>query len=114
PHATLHMPDTITLYPGQSQRLDPGGNCLYFSWFPAVGLNNANISNPMLQPDVNTRYVVHGTTEAGCSVTDSVEVLVKPDSYLDLPNAFVPGNGMNNTLKVLRLGDAKLKQFAIY
>ena len=114
PHATIHIPDTIKVYPGEPYRMDPAGNCLYFTWFPAVGLSNSNVSNPTVQPDVNTRYIVRGTTEAGCSITDSVEVLVVPDSHLDVPNAFVPGRGMNSTLKVIHLGDAQLKSFTIY
>lgn len=114
PKAVLSLPDTITLYPGEGQRLNPEGNCLYYSWFPPLGLTDDNASNPYAKPEVNTRYIVQGRTEAGCIVTDSVDVLVIEDSYIELPNAFTPGTGSNNEIRVLRRGDIELQQFAIY
>jgi gliding motility-associated-like protein len=53
-------------------------------------------------------------TEAGCMATDSINVVVMPDSRIDIPNAFAPGRGPNGKLKVLHLGDATLKTFAVY
>lgn len=114
PKAILSLPDTITLYPGEGQRLDPKGNCLYYSWFPPLGLTDDNASNPYAKPEVNTRYIVQGRTEAGCIVTDSVDVLVMDNSYIELPNAFTPGSNSNNVIRILRRGDIELKQFAIY
>ncbi len=114
PQAVLDVPRQIELYPGQSYQVNPGGNCTYFTWFPIVGLNDSKISNPVMTPAVNTRYIVNAMTESGCMATDSINVTVLADSKIDIPNAFAPGHGMNATLKVLRLGDAKLKSFAIY
>lgn len=115
PRALLELPDTVILYPGQGHKLNPKGNCLYYSWFPPLGLDDANTANPYAQPDVNTRYIVQGRTSAGCIVTDSVDVLVMPDSYIDVPNAFTPGAyGKNNVLHILRRGDVSLKHFVIY
>ena len=93
--------------------MDPGGNCLYYSWFPTLGLSRADVSNPLAQPIVNTRYVIQGRTDAGCVVTDSVDVIVKTDSYIEMPNAFSPGRG-RNSLRILRRGDVELKNFTIY
>jgi len=114
PRAVIDMPDSVTIYPGESYQMDPGGNCLYYTWFPPLGLNNADISNPAVSPKVNTRYIVNGRTEAGCTVTDSINVMVMNDSYLNLPNAFTPGKGGNGTLKIVRRGVADLKSFAVY
>jgi gliding motility-associated-like protein len=108
------MPDTVTIYPGESYQMDPGGNCLYYTWFPPLGLSNADVSNPRVTPAVNTRYIVQGRTEAGCSVTDSIDILVMNDSYLNLPNAFTPGNRTNGRLQIVRRGVAELKHFAVY
>lgn len=113
PGATLELPDSVKLYPGEAYQMDPQSNCLYYSWFPNVGLSSTNISNPLAQPRVNTKYYVNGTTEYGCKTTDSITVLVMPDSYIDVPNAFSPG-GLNGTLKPLHLGSAQLKKFAIF
>lgn len=114
PRAILSLPDTVTLYPGEGEKLAPEGNCLYYSWFPPLGLDDANSANPFAKPEVNTRYIVQGRTEAGCLITDSIDVLVMPDSYIEIPNAFVPGSGKNNVLRILRRGDVELKRFAIY
>ncbi len=114
PRATIDMPDSVVIYPGESYRVDPGGNCLYYTWFPPLGLSNADISNPSVSPKVNTRYLVHGRTEAGCGVTDTLDVFVKNDGILDLPNAFTPGKRSNGTLKIIRRGIADLKTFAVY
>jgi gliding motility-associated-like protein len=114
PQAILDIPREIKLYPGQSYQVDPNGNCLYFTWFPNVGITNSELSNPILKPEVNTRYIVNAMTEAGCMATDSINVVVMPDSRIDIPNAFAPGRGPNGKLKVLHLGDATLKTFAVY
>lgn len=111
PRAVLDMPDSVVIYSGEGYRMDPGGNCLYYTWFPPLGLNDDASSNPILNPKVNTRYIVHGRNEAGCSVIDSVDVLLRNDGILELPNAFTPGNG---TFRVIRRGIADLKLFAIY
>jgi gliding motility-associated-like protein len=94
--------------------MDPSGNCLYFTWFPTVGLSNPNASNPIATPLVNTRYYVTATTEAGCKATDSIYVLVHDESALNMPNAFSPGSNPNPEFKVLHLGTATLKSFRVY
>jgi len=114
PKATVELPDSVRIYPGQSYKFQPGGNCSYFSWYPPLGLNRANISNPIAQPEVNTRYFVTGITEAGCSASDSINVLVSSESLVDVANAFMPGSGTNGRFKILHLGDATLKSFEIY
>jgi gliding motility-associated-like protein len=114
PKATVFLPDSITIYPGESYQMDPEGNAAYYSWFPPVGLSKTTISNPMAQPQVNTRYFVTATTEAGCTATDSINVIVDAESIISLPNAFSPGSNPNAEFKVLRRGDASLKSFTIF
>src|SRR5690606_14840244 len=67
-----------------------------------------------VSPKVNTRYIVHGRTEAGCGVVDTLDVRIKTDGFLNLPNAFTPGKRDNGTLKIVRRGIADLKTFAVY
>ncbi|MEZ5016171.1 MAG: gliding motility-associated C-terminal domain-containing protein [Flavipsychrobacter sp.] len=114
PKAILHLPDSIRLYPKETYHMNPEGNCVYYSWFPTVGLSNPSIGNPRATPDVNTRYIVRASTEGGCMATDSIDVLVIEDSYVKLPNAFTPGNGNNATFKIVGRGAIELKSFAIY
>ena len=113
PLAVIEMPDEVTIYSGESYQVHPNTNALYFSWFPPSGINNTEISDPTFNPDVRTRYFVTATTENGCIVTDSIDVLVE-GTVIDMPNAFTPGNGINNTFKPTKRGIAQLKEFAIF
>jgi gliding motility-associated-like protein len=114
PQATFDLPDTMLIYAGKSVTMNPATNCLYFSWFPPLGLSDDQIANPVANPNVNTEYFITAQTELGCVAYDTVDVLVSYDSYLDVPNAFTPGSGPNNTLKPVHLGDVTLMYFRIF
>lgn len=113
PSAMIYLPDSVTLYPGESYQLSPETNCLYFQWFPPSGLSADNISNPIAQPEVRTRYFVTGVTEHGCTTSDSIDVLIE-ETVMGMPNAFVPGNGTNNIFKPSIRGLATLNAFKIF
>lgn len=112
--AVIDLGDSVRLYPGETYQITPQTNCTYFSWFPYEGLSNAYISNPVASPTVDTRYVVHALTSWGCAVDDSLNIYVSYESLLDVPNAFVPGNGPNNKFKILKRGIATLSDFSIF
>ncbi len=114
PRAIIEMPDSVSIYPGERYQMDPGGNCMYYTWFPPLGLSNVDVSNPWASPAVNTRYILQASTEAGCTATDSINVWVMKDSYLDMPNAFTPGSRTNGRLQIIRRGVAELKRFTVY
>lgn len=115
PRAVMHLPDSVTIYPGDVYQIQPQGNALYYTWFPPSGLDFTNVANPKASPLLNTNYVVTASTDAGCMVKDSIYIFVAPDSYIDVPNAFVPGRSGENTIfKPVHLGDATLKSFAVY
>jgi gliding motility-associated-like protein len=48
-----------------------------FTWSPAYNINNTTIANPLVSPDVRTKYYVTLTLAPGCFNTDSVLVDVK-------------------------------------
>ncbi|WP_118952204.1 T9SS type B sorting domain-containing protein [Taibaiella helva] len=112
PEAILGIPDSISIYPGESYTIDPVTNCHYFTWFPPSGLSATNVANPVAQPEVRTRYFVNAVTERGCTLRDSIDVLVK-ETVIDMPNAFHPG-GSNGVFKPAKRGIARLKSFNIY
>ncbi|XZF16013.1 gliding motility-associated C-terminal domain-containing protein [Chitinophagaceae bacterium MMS25-I14] len=114
PMAVITLPDSATIYPGDTYQLDPQGNCLYFQWFPSTGLTASNISNPVASPAANTRYFVTGKTEFGCTTRDSIDIYVSPDSYVDVPNAFSPGSAPNAILKAVHRGNVQLREFRIF
>ncbi len=113
PAAVLALPDSVNIYPGESYAMEPGGNCSYYHWFPSSGLSGDNIANPLMRPEVGTRYFVNARTEQGCRVTDSVDVLVK-ETVIDIPNAFTPGGDSNTTFKPSKRGIASLKYFKVF
>ena len=116
PDAVLDAGDTQTIFPGESAQLYANGNCSFFTWSPPFGLNYTDIKNPMASPSVSTRYFVTARTEAGCSTIDSVDVLVSPESILDLPNAFSPGSGtsLNDELRIMVRGIVSLNSFKVF
>jgi hypothetical protein len=50
-----------------------------YSWAPATGLNNPNVSNPIAKPLVTTTYTVTVTDANGCQATDDITITVAPD-----------------------------------
>jgi PKD repeat protein len=48
-----------------------------YNWFPATGLSNPNIANPMANPTVSTVYYITATSGL-CSIVDTVLVTVNP------------------------------------
>ncbi len=110
--AVLYLGEDIVLHPGESHQIYPEGNCVTFQWFPYVGLSSPYIGNPIVKPEVETRYVAHGVTEHGCATDDTINVYLE-NTVLDIPNAFVPG-GVNKELKIIKRGIATLKYFRIF
>lgn len=113
PNAVIYLPDSVTIYPGESYVLESQSNAHYFEWFPVSGIRNARVSNPEFFPEVRTRYFVNATTEQGCTVRDSIDILVNA-TVLAMPNAFKPGSGVNGVFKVEKRGIARLDRFAVY
>lgn len=112
PGAVLHLGDNIHLHPGERFQMLAKGNCVNFKWFPYIGLSATNVFDPIIEPKVNTRYFVTGTTEHGCKATDTIDVYMD-ETVLEVPNAFTP-LGINHELKIVKRGIATLKYFRIF
>ncbi len=61
---------------GSSLQLQASGANSY-QWTPTEGLNNSNISNPIVSPTQTTTYSLMGTTN-GCSSIATVQIIVHP------------------------------------
>ncbi len=114
PGGVLYLGDSVTLHPGETYHIASQTNCVYFSWWPPVGLSDSNGADPIAAPTTSTNYIVHGMTQAGCKVVDSINVRIDPTTLLGVPNAFTPGAGINNILKIIKRGMATLNHFRIY
>src|SRR5205814_8994474 len=49
-----------------------------YTWSPAAGLSNSNISNPVASPTSTTKYLVGVTGTNTCVSLDSLVITVKP------------------------------------
>jgi len=101
-----------TTIPGSSTSLTATGGTTY-TWVPATGLSNPNISNPVASPVQTTQYCVYVTNAAGC--TDSACITVDYTCKdIFVPTAFSPNNDGVNEVECV-LGDCFTDlQFAIY
>jgi len=114
PSAVIYLGDSAVIYAGESYQINTQTNCTYFSWFPTYGLSDPNISNPIASPEINTKYIVYAKTEWGCMTHDSIDIYFDPGTILALPNAFTPGESINNILYILKRGQAILHYFRIF
>ena len=114
PAGVISLPDSVRLFPGESYHLNPAGNCLYYTWFPQLYLSQDNTSDPIVTPGATMTYYVTGLTEHNCKSNDSITVFLNNDSYISVPNVFVPGNGENGKFNILHSGIASLKTFTVF
>jgi gliding motility-associated-like protein len=116
PNAILSAGADLTLYPGDVEQIILGGNCNSWAWSPATGLSSTTIMDPVVQPTVTTQYAIAGSTEYGCTTSDTIVVNVLGNSLINLPNAFSPGNGSsaNDQFRVNHNGIATLNYLRIF
>jgi PKD repeat protein len=75
---TANAGQDVSVCQGNSTQLNATGGASY-SWSPATGLSNPNISNPVASPTSTTTYTVT-VSNGNCSATDVVVVTVNPIS----------------------------------
>jgi len=113
PNVQIVNHDT-TIIIGSSVQLYATGATTY-SWWPATGLNNPNIVNPVSTPQEPMKYVVTGIGLDGCSSSDSVNININYHGVVDVPSAFSPnGDGKNDVFRVEHMTIEKIVEFRVY
>ncbi len=74
-----------TVCEGTPIQLNATGAITY-SWSPATGLSNPNISNPVATPTVTTRYIVTGINANGCTGNDTVNININSKPVITKSN----------------------------
>jgi gliding motility-associated-like protein len=95
---------TLYLYPNLDTLLISKYDKGYtnYKWSPATFLSDPAIPRPKFNGNKSILYTLTRTdTLSTCNIYDEYDVIVSPNIYLNIPNAFTPNNdGLNDILKI--------------
>jgi gliding motility-associated-like protein len=115
PIITISKNNDIDCSNSSSNLIATGGNA--YNWTPTNGLSNSSISNPTVQINQTTTYVVKVTSVNNCIAVDSITVYVsnRNQSSYFIPNSFTPNkDGLNDTFGIKDWGYTTKFYFTIY
>ncbi len=114
PNINITTGDTIVVRYGEEVQLMAEGGIKY-SWSPSWGMNNPNISSPVIKPSETTLYTVNGINENGCGEDDAIYVIVDFSHNLFIPTAFSPnGDNRNDLFRIANFGAQRVSEFRVY
>jgi gliding motility-associated-like protein len=101
-----------TISPGQHVQLTSSGGGNY-AWIPSYGINCTTCNNPNASPLVTTTYTLTVTSDSGCSVSQTITIVVSCGTIF-IPDAFSPNNDGQNDYLYVRGDCIKTMQFEIF
>lgn len=93
-----NIPNQTICEGGQIQLAAPSDFASY-KWTPSVGINNANVRNPIFSPTVTTTYYVAMTNKCGVVTRDTVDINVT-NLDLDIDTSAINPCSTNPTLRL--------------
>jgi gliding motility-associated-like protein len=82
-----------------------------YLWTPSIGLNNANVQNPIASNTTDKTYKVTVTSVYGCESSDDVTIRIYNGPEIYVPTVFTPNNdGINDIFKITAVG---MKSFGL-
>lgn len=98
----LEAMSDISILPGEATILRPNTNGTRFLWEGLDGTTDPSLRYPSVSPLQTTTYQVRVDSDAGCSVSGTVTVVVL--ATLNIPTGFTPnGDGVNDTWQIAGL-----------
>ena len=98
------FPEDTTILEGASFQARVTGSSDYI-WTPSdYHIDDPSSATPVLDPRVDTVYVVCSIDNLGCSSCDTVSVTVMPNLDIWVPNIFSPNGDGNNDIVSVRSG----------
>lgn len=86
-----------------------------YVWYPATGLSDPNIPNPIVTVNGDITYMVTATTAAGCKGEATVRITVFEGPEIYVPSAFTPNNdGKNDVFRPFPVGIKKINYFRVF
>lgn len=86
-----------------------------YSWTPGSFLSNPNIASPVATLTADQRFIVTGTTPAGCVGMDDILIKVYKGPDIYVPSGFTPNNdGLNDVVGPIPVGIQQFKFFRVY
>ncbi len=84
-------------------------------WTPPTGLTDPTIPNPTGQPEETTTYILTVIDNNGCQNTDTLEIEVKNEYTIIIPDGFTPNSdGLNDVFHVVIIGLIEVQDISIY
>jgi gliding motility-associated-like protein len=118
PIKVLVLPADTVVFAGQQFQFQASSIGTSYTWDPAAGLSNPNISNPIVTaPNTGDEitYHVRTTTAAGCEGQGFARVRVYDGPDIYMANAFTPnGDGKNDEFFPFPVGIKELKYFYVF
>ena len=114
PNVVITNGDTaVVRYGDELQLIAEGG--IKYSWSPSWGMNNPNISSPVIRPSESRLYTVVGVDDNGCGNQDEIWIEVDFSHNLFIPTAFSPnGDGNNDVFRIANFGFQRVSEFSVY